>query len=273
MQEGNYIKMYRTMLEWEWYSDINTKVLFLHMLLKANWKDGNFRGTTVPRGSFVSSVKTLSEETKLTEQEVKTAIKHLKSTKEITSKSTNKFTVFTIKNYIQYQTSNQQSNEQITNEQQTNNNQLTTIEERKKERREYKKNKKEKELQQSLTELFENHAFSVALQKKIKEWLEYKSERKESYKPQGLKSLLTVIEKKANEYGEAAVIELITICMSSNWKGIIWDKMQKKSDHVPRQGATKFSNFPERVYAKEDYSSIEQKIFQKQNKQWREENG
>ena len=37
MNEG-FIKIYRQLLEWEWYTDTNTKVLFLHCLLKANFK-------------------------------------------------------------------------------------------------------------------------------------------------------------------------------------------------------------------------------------------
>ena len=41
--DGNYIKLSRGLLDWEWYTDINTTRLFIHMLLKANWKDGNFK--------------------------------------------------------------------------------------------------------------------------------------------------------------------------------------------------------------------------------------
>lgn len=122
MQEGNYIKVYRSMLEWKWYSDINTSRLFLHMLLKANWKAGKFQGTTVPRGSFVSSIKKLSEESELTEREIRTAISHLKSTGEVTSKATNKFTVFTVVNYKLYQSNDIQNDNQATNERQTNDN-------------------------------------------------------------------------------------------------------------------------------------------------------
>ena len=73
----DYIKLSRKILEWEWYSDINTSRLFIHMLLKANWKEGKFRGTTVPRGSFVSSIGKLAEETQLTNREIRTAISHL----------------------------------------------------------------------------------------------------------------------------------------------------------------------------------------------------
>ena len=31
----DYVKISRKILDWEWYTDINTKVLFLHILLKA----------------------------------------------------------------------------------------------------------------------------------------------------------------------------------------------------------------------------------------------
>lgn len=102
-EDLGFVCLFRNFLEWEWYTDINTKVLFIHMILKANWKEGNFKGTTVPRGSFVSSIAKLAEETGLTSDEVRTAIFHLIRTKEITKQSTNKYTVFTVVNYILYQ--------------------------------------------------------------------------------------------------------------------------------------------------------------------------
>ena len=131
----DYIKVSRSMLDWEWYSDINTSRLFIHMLLKANWKDGNFKGTTVPRGSFVSSIRKLADETSLTEREVRTAINHLKTTGEVTHKPTSKYSVFTVVNDDLYQSNDTQSVSQTTSERQSNDIQTTTIEEGKKERR------------------------------------------------------------------------------------------------------------------------------------------
>ena len=139
MSDGDFIKIYRSLLNWEWYSDINTTRVFLHMLLKANWKDSKFLGNVIPRGSFVSSIGKLAEETSLTIQEVRTAISHLKSTNEITSKSTSKYTVFIINNYDLFQSVNIQNNNQSTNEQQTNNKQSTTSEEKKEKKKERKK--------------------------------------------------------------------------------------------------------------------------------------
>lgn len=141
MNDGNYIKINRKILEWEWYQDINTKVIFFHMLLKANWKEGKFQGTTVPRGSFISSINKLSTETNLTEREIRTAISHLKSTGEVTSKATNKFTVFTVLNYNCYQANDKQTDIQPPNERQTNDIQTTTIEERKEGKKEKNNNK------------------------------------------------------------------------------------------------------------------------------------
>ncbi|WP_370777925.1 hypothetical protein [Roseburia sp.] len=129
--DGNYIKLSRGLLDWEWYTDINTTRLFIHMLLKANWKDGNFKGTTVPRGSFVSSIGKLSSETGLTEREIRTAISHLKKTGEVTSKTTNKFTVFTVVKYDLYQTSDKQNDRQETSKRQSNDILTPTIEEKK----------------------------------------------------------------------------------------------------------------------------------------------
>ncbi len=128
MNDSGRIDLHRKILDWEWYSDINTCRLFIHMLLKANWKEGNFKGTTVPRGSFISSLEKLSAETSLTMRELRTAILHLKTTGELTVRTTNKYSVFTVNNYNLYQHSDTQSESQETNERQPNDFLSTTIE-------------------------------------------------------------------------------------------------------------------------------------------------
>lgn len=132
---GNYIKINRSMLDWEWYTDINTTRLFIHLILRANWKDGKFKGTTVPRGSLVSSFRKLADETSLTEREVRTAISHLKSTHEVTHKGHSKYSVFTVVNYDKYQYTDTQEVVQETSNRHSNDILTTTIEEGKKGRR------------------------------------------------------------------------------------------------------------------------------------------
>ena len=130
---SGWIKLYSDFANWEWYKDTITKTVFLHCLLKANWKNGKFEGTEIPRGSFVTSYKNLSDELsskkqKIGIQSIRTALNHLVSTKELTIKTTSKFTIITVNNYDLYQTSNTVSNSQLTHDQHATNTQLTTIE-------------------------------------------------------------------------------------------------------------------------------------------------
>lgn len=149
---SGYIKIDRKITEWEWYKNLNTKVVFFHCLLKANWKDGKFEGKIIKRGSFVTSIKKLSLELCLTEDEVRTAIKHLISTGEITKQTTNKYSVITVSNYELYQ----DVPEQFPNNSQTDTKQIPinshsipkqfpTIEERKNIRREEGKKERREE--------------------------------------------------------------------------------------------------------------------------------
>lgn len=134
---GNFVRMSLGIVKWEWYTDISTKVLFLHLILSVNWQDGNFKGTVVKRGQIITSLQHLAEDTGLSVQQVRTAINKLKSTHEITHESTNHYTMITLCNYEAYNPegkdintrSNTRSNKRITNEQQTDNKRITTIEE------------------------------------------------------------------------------------------------------------------------------------------------
>lgn len=124
--KSGWIKLYSQMIDWEWYKDPPTKVLFLHCLLKANLRpNSKFKGKTLELGEFGTTTNDLAAETGLTSQQVRTALKKLESTGEISQKSTNKNTFIKVENWGFYQNKNEDSNKQITNEQQTNNKQIT----------------------------------------------------------------------------------------------------------------------------------------------------
>lgn len=148
---GNYIKIDRKILDWEWYKNEHTKNVFFHCLLKANWSDGKFQGKIIPRGSFVSSIGNIASDLDLTVDEVRTAISHLLKTGELTKQTTNRFTVFTVSNYELYQDATKQipnnsqtDTKQIPNKSQTIPKLFPTIEEEK----EGKKNKELEEEQE-----------------------------------------------------------------------------------------------------------------------------
>lgn len=77
--------------------------------------------------------------------------------------------------------------------------------------------------------------FSPSMQAKINEWLNYKKERKEAYTPTGLKSMLSQIKSKVEQYGEAPVCYLIDLSMANNWKGIIWGRINEAKNSAPRR--------------------------------------
>lgn len=155
---GGFIKLFRQILDWEWYDDLPTCRLFIHLLLKANYAERNWHGQTIERGSCITSYATLASETGLSQEQIKRALKNLTKTGEIKRIATNKNTVICVVKYADFQgfgfeyneqtTSKEQAeNKQKTNEQQTNNKQTTTTKEIKN-----KRNKESKNIYTSLPE-------------------------------------------------------------------------------------------------------------------------
>jgi len=93
---SGWIKLHRTMLEWEWYDDINVCRLFTHLLLKVNHADQNWKGFEVRRGQTITSLESLSVETRLSISQIRTCLKKLKSTGEIADKSQARHRVITV---------------------------------------------------------------------------------------------------------------------------------------------------------------------------------
>lgn len=91
---------------------------------------------------------------------------------------------------------------------------------------ENKKGGKRETTQTIFERLLPEYPISDVMADKLHEWIKYKTERKEGYKEQGMKSLLKQISNKVSAYGDTAVCNLIDECMSNQWKGIIWDKLQ-----------------------------------------------
>jgi hypothetical protein len=132
---NSWLKLYHKFLEWEWYQDINTSRLFVHILLKTNYKDKKWRGEIIKRGTFITSLENLSKETGLSVQQVRTSLNKLKSTHEITYLGTREYSKITVNNYNAYQPINTPNNKQSTDHQHTDNTPLTTTIERYKDRK------------------------------------------------------------------------------------------------------------------------------------------
>lgn len=217
---GGFIKLFRQILDWEWYDDLPTCRLFIHLLLKANYAERNWHGQTIERGSCITSYATLASETGLSQEQIKRALKNLTKTGEIKRIATNKNTVICVVKYADFQgfgfeyneqtTSKEQAeNKQKTNEQQTNNKQTTTTKEI--------KNKRNKESKNIYTSLPEDKNITAVVETVI-QMLNVETDKKdgEGFSPRAKKNvelisalihegytvndLKTVIEKKCDSW-------------------------------------------------------------------------
>ena len=153
-----FIKLHRKMLDWEWFDNLNVFRLFMYCLLKANWKQTKWHGIEVEAGQFITSLSTLSDETGLTIQQVRTALSHLKTTGELTDYQQGKYRIITVNNWGSYQGDNRVDNREITGYQQDDNNLITgcqqddnrmvTTDKEYKEYKEYKELKESKEVKE-----------------------------------------------------------------------------------------------------------------------------
>lgn len=125
-----WYKTYRQIDEWEWYKTPHMFHIFSHLLNKANFEEKRWKGTLVKRGQCITSVAHLSAETGISTRSIRTCLERLKSTNEITSESTNQFTIITIVKYDTYQSGleftdkriNKQTDKRLTNDRQTTDN-------------------------------------------------------------------------------------------------------------------------------------------------------
>ena len=199
-----YIKLYRQVMRWEWYDDANTFRLFIHLLLKANYEDAQWRGLTIKRGQLFTSIGHLSHELKLSDKAIRIALDKLIKTKEVASKGASNGTTITICKYDSYQSifnTEGQTEGQTKGKRGATNN----------------KNNNNKEIKNKEIDLsFLKKDFITIVEK----WLFYKKEKKQEYK--GQTSIKTFC-KKLIEYsnGDAIIAEaIIEQSIANNWAGI-----------------------------------------------------
>jgi hypothetical protein len=112
-----WIKLHRKLLNWDWYKKSEMVHLFIHMLLKANKEPSVWHNTPIEKGQFVTGLLSLSKETGLSVRTIRTCLTRLKNDKQIAIKTTNKYSIITICNYVDYQSEkgkNDKQNDKLT---------------------------------------------------------------------------------------------------------------------------------------------------------------
>lgn len=199
-----WIKLHRSLLDWEWYDNLPVRVLFIHLLMAVNYEDKTRKGLLIKRGQTVSGRRILAEQTGLTERQIRTALDVLQTTNELTVKKSNKGSLITIVNYDLYQSEeSKRPTKSPTKRQRT-----TTT-------KESKENKNNKVLDLSL---FDKDKIAI-----IESWIDYRVERKKKLTQSTVNSLAKIL----NENSVASCEFVINKSISNGWTGLFWDNIPK----------------------------------------------
>ena len=123
---SGWIKLHRALIDWEWYTDHNTCRLFIHCLLRANHTDTKWRGQSLNRGQFLTSLESLSNETGLSISQIRTGFKKLESTHEIASLAQARSRVVTVLKYDSYQSDDKLNDKLIAGSSQASDSEIAT---------------------------------------------------------------------------------------------------------------------------------------------------
>lgn len=230
MNEG-FILIHRKIIkDWEWYSNVNDRLVWLHCLLSANWKDGWFEGKKIPRGSFATSYQKLADEIGITIRQVRTSLEHLKMTNNLTIDTNHQFSIITINNYNKYQLeANELTNDwqtigkRLTNERQTIDNNRINI------NKEIKEINKETISNDIVKKVEKKYFESLKVNTIFNEFLDLRKKLKAVNSDRAINMLIN----KLNEYDEETQYEMIEQSIVNSWKGIFELKNKsKKRDNV-----------------------------------------
>lgn len=130
MLENGFITLERKICTWRWFREPNTLVVFLYLILQANYEPHDFENITIQRGQIATSYPSIAKNTGLSIQSVRTAVKHLILTGEVTVKKYPKYSVYTVVCYDKYQ-DKRQGSQQSANRQPTANQQSANTNEKK----------------------------------------------------------------------------------------------------------------------------------------------
>jgi hypothetical protein len=219
---NGWIRLHRQLLQWEWYSCTNTTRVFIHLLLTASWRNARWQGVEIPRGSVFASPDTLAIATGLSRQQVRTVLTRLKSTSEITTKSTSKGTLITLCNFETYnaeesdsnQHFNQRDNQKLTSDQPAINQRLTTSEEGNKVKK-VKKERNKSVFEGGEESLSIPSDFPEEVQSALKDWKKHRAEIRKKITGTQWERLVEDCRK-----GPAVMVAAIHKSIVSGWQGI-----------------------------------------------------
>jgi len=128
-----YVKLWRKSLDAGWLQNSKLWAFWCWCLMKASYKEYDLivgcQQVHLMPGDFVFGRKAAAKELRISEQTIRTLLNFLKTSRNLTTKTTNKFSIISIINWSTYQEDenqiNQQTNQPLTNNQPATNHKQT----------------------------------------------------------------------------------------------------------------------------------------------------
>lgn len=110
--DNGWIRLHKRFLQWEWLDKPEMVQLFLYLLLKANFAEAEWHGVKLNRGQLITSASSIERDLRLSPRTIRTCLNRLKSTREVTIETTNRFSIITILKYEDYQSEQNEDDKQ-----------------------------------------------------------------------------------------------------------------------------------------------------------------
>jgi len=113
-----YIKLHRKLLENEWHDDPITMAVWVYCLLRANYETSRWHGEIIQPGQFITSYAQMAKDVGVSVRQLRTALDHLKATRQVTRSATKtatrSATLITIENWAEYQSAGERATRSAT---------------------------------------------------------------------------------------------------------------------------------------------------------------
>lgn len=215
MAGGDWVKLYRRIIDSEVFQDDWTYRLFSWCIIKANYTESKFQGTQLQRGQFVTGRMSGADSLRVSPSKFYRGLKRLESLGCITVKANSSWTTVTVCNYETYQDAvgdNRTAGEQQVNSERTASEQQMNTE------KEFQEGKKERR-KENTTPAAVVIPDSLQVPEFLSAWELWKQHRKEKKKPLTPTSTSQQL-KKFTEWGVSRAVAAIMYTIEKGWEGI-----------------------------------------------------
>ena len=225
---SGWIKLHRSLLEWEWWDDHNASRLLIFLLVSANYEEKKWKGITINPGSLVTSFDKLANALGMTKKQVRSSMKKLENSGEVARERAREGQLVTLVKWEKLQGWGDQEGTHLGTLRAREGHDEGTQRATTKEGKEYKEGKEVKKEQEVFLP-FDTDVFKSQWQL----WKQYrKQQHRFTYKsPASEQAALTELGKMSSNQ-ESAAISILHHTMAHGWRGFVAPKEEESNGMI-----------------------------------------